>query len=357
MTSTRKLWSVLAASLIFSFGTSLWAGGEIYQNAPPMPEQVVTTEGAVVYTRADIERGRQVWQSIGGMQLGSIWGHGGYVAPDWSADWLHRELVALLDRWAADEFGAADFTALSGEQRSLLEGRLRERMRQNTYDPETGTITLGPDRAAAIASVSAHYEGLFGSDPATADLRENYAMKNDTVADPENRRLMSAFFWWTAWAAATERPGTGITYTNNWPSEPLIGNRPPASTFLWSAFSVTLLLAGIGALGWHTPSPTGGARSRIGFQSSTRCGMSRRCPPCSRQRSISGAVGPIHRADPVRSDDRALPGRRPVRVRLRAGAGAALLDHAHLAHPAGGPADRRGVARHRTLHRPCGLWP
>lgn len=132
MTSTTKLWSVLAALLIFSFGTLLWAGGEIYQNAPPMPEQVVTTEGAVVYTRADIERGRQVWQSIGGMQLGSIWGHGGYVAPDWSADWLHRELVALLDRWAAAEFGAADFAALSGEQQSLLEGRLRERMRQNT---------------------------------------------------------------------------------------------------------------------------------------------------------------------------------------------------------------------------------
>ena len=54
-----------------------------------------------LYTRADIEQGRQVWQSIGGHQLGSIWGHGSYVAPDWSADWLHREATAWLNVMAA----------------------------------------------------------------------------------------------------------------------------------------------------------------------------------------------------------------------------------------------------------------
>ncbi|WP_374650465.1 nitric-oxide reductase large subunit [Dongia sp.] len=251
MTSTRKLWITLAALLIASFGVLLWAGYEIYQEAPPMPEQVVSADGDIIYTRADIEEGRRVWQSVGGMQLGSIWGHGGYVAPDWSADWLHRELVARLDAWAKNDFGATDYASLSGEQKALIEGRLRERTRLNSFDPNTKTITLDPERAAAIASVSAHYDSLFGDDPALAELRENYAMRNGTVPDPEHRRVLAAFFWWTAWAAATERPGAGVTYTNNWPNEPLIGNRPPASTFLWSAFSVTFLLAGIGLLGWH----------------------------------------------------------------------------------------------------------
>jgi nitric oxide reductase subunit B len=251
MTSTRKLWITLATLLIVSFGVLLWTGYQIYQEAPPMPEQVVSSDGKVIYTRADIEEGRRVWQSMGGMQLGSIWGHGGYVAPDWSADWLHRELMAQLDGWAKSDFGAADYAALSGEQKAAVEGRLRERTRQNTFDPTTKAITLDPDRAAAIALVSSHYDSLFGNDPALAELRENYAMKNDTVPDPEHRRVLSAFFWWTAWAAATDRPGGNITYTNNWPNEPLIGNRPPASTFLWSAFSVTFLLAGIGLLGWH----------------------------------------------------------------------------------------------------------
>jgi nitric oxide reductase subunit B len=251
MSDTKKLWALLAALLVTSFAILLWSGDQIYQKRPPMPERVVSSDGRLIYFRADIEKGRQVWQSMGGMQLGSIWGHGGYVAPDWSADWLHREIVAVLDLWSRRELGAPGYERLNEEQQAALQGRLRSSMRRNTFDPATETITLEPDRAAAIATVSAHYQNLFGADPATLDLREAYAMKNDTVPDPEHRRALSAFFWWTAWAAVTERPGSNITYTNNWPSEPLVGNRPPPSTFLWSAFSVTFLLAGIGLLGWH----------------------------------------------------------------------------------------------------------
>jgi nitric oxide reductase subunit B len=246
MTSTRKLWIGLFALLFASFAVLLLVGRDISIKAPPVPERVIAESGQTVYTRADIQRGRQVWQSMGGMQLGSIWGHGGYVAPDWSADWLHKESLALLDVWAG-----GDHQSLSKEQQSALHERLRSEMRANTYDPRTGTITISDDRAAAIAEVSEHYESLFGNDPATAVLRENYAMKNDTVPDPAHREAMSSFFWWTAWAATTERPGRTTTYTNNWPSEPLVGNRPPSSMFVWSAFSVIFLLAGIALLGWH----------------------------------------------------------------------------------------------------------
>lgn len=242
---------MLGALLAVSFGILLWAGGQIYQNAPPMPERVISADGKTIYTRADIEEGRQVWQSMGGMQLGSIWGHGSYVPPDWSTDWLHREAVAVLDLWAKREGAVASYEPLSEEQKAAFQGRLRTRMRQNTYAPDSGTIRLDADRAAAIATVARHYESLFDNDPETGALREAYAMKNDTVPDPELRQAMTAFFWWTAWAAVTERPGSNITYTNNWPSEPLVGNRPPASTFLWSALSVLFLLAGIALLGWH----------------------------------------------------------------------------------------------------------
>ncbi len=251
MSDTRKLWIGLALLLAASFAVLLWMGAAIHQNAPPMPERVVAESGQVIYTRADIEKGRTVWQSMGGMQLGSIWGHGGYVAPDWSADWLHREAMAVLDSWAQRENGAEHFDALPEERKAALRGRLESRMRENTFDAATGTVRLDADRAQAVAAVSAHYESLFGNDPQTASLREAYAMKNDTVADPENRRAMTGFFWWSSWAAMTQRPGSQITYTNNWPSEPLIGNRPPAATYLWSAFSVLFLIAGIALLGWH----------------------------------------------------------------------------------------------------------
>ena len=54
MSNTRKLWLGLGALLVISFGVLLWAGGEIFRAAPPMPERVVSESGQVVYTRADI---------------------------------------------------------------------------------------------------------------------------------------------------------------------------------------------------------------------------------------------------------------------------------------------------------------
>ncbi|MEO6137903.1 MAG: nitric-oxide reductase large subunit, partial [Luteimonas sp.] len=191
MSRTRKLWLTLAALLIASFAVLLWAGGEIFRAAPPIPEQVVARDGAVVYTRADIEEGREVWQSMGGMQLGSIWGHGAYVAPDWSADWLHREATGVLDLWARRDGGMATYADLPPEQQGALRARLQAMMRVNTYDPATKTITLTQDRVIALSNVAAHYESLFGNDPATAALREDYAMKDGTVDTMEHRRALT----------------------------------------------------------------------------------------------------------------------------------------------------------------------
>ena len=265
MGSTKKLWLGLGILLAVSFGVLLWAGSEIFRAAPPVPERVVSESGQLVYSKSDIELGREVWQSTGGMQLGSIWGHGAYVAPDWSADWLHREAVDILDQWARAE-GAPSYADLTPELQGALRARLQPMMRTNTYDPKTETITLADDRVKAISNVAAHYESLFGNDPATHKLRVAYAMKEGTVPDAANRRALTAFFWWTAWAAGTERPHEAgdslvpakagepsqqVTYTNNWPSEPLIGNHPGAPLWLWSAFSVLFLIAGIALLGWY----------------------------------------------------------------------------------------------------------
>jgi nitric oxide reductase subunit B len=250
MNTTRKLWLGLGTLLTLSFGVLLWMGGEVHRKAPPMPEQVVSPSGQVLYTRADIERGRVVWQSMGGMQLGSIWGHGALVAPDWSADWLHRQIGAELDLRAQRDYGQA-WASLDQGLQAKLQAELTPDYRRNAFDPATGTLTVSDDRAQAIAQVAAHYASLFGDDPASAELRENYAMKSDTVADAEYRQDLTGFFFWAAWAAGTDRDGDAKTYTNNWPYEPLIGNAPTSSAFLWTVFSVLFMIAGIGLLGWH----------------------------------------------------------------------------------------------------------
>jgi nitric oxide reductase subunit B len=249
MQTTKRLWWGLGLLLVLSFSVLLWMGREIYHEAPPLPQQVVTESGKVVYTRADFEAGRVVWQSIGGMQLGSVWGHGALVAPDWSADWMHREGEALLALHAQREGGA--FEQLDAERQDALRSRVRQAQKQNRYDAATATLTITDDRALAIDTLIAHYDGLFGRDPAFDALRETYAMRDGTVDSAEHRRQLTAFFFWTAWAAVTERPGSRASYTSNWPYEPALGNTPTAGTLLWSVFSIVFMLAGIALLAWH----------------------------------------------------------------------------------------------------------
>src|SRR5678815_1031267 len=102
----RRFWIGLIAVLAVSFGVLGFVGSRIYQLAPPIPDRVVSRDGAVVFEPGQVAAGQDVWRSFGGMELGSIWGHGAYVAPDWTADWLHRELVEVLDDWSAAAGGA-----------------------------------------------------------------------------------------------------------------------------------------------------------------------------------------------------------------------------------------------------------
>ena len=250
--NTRRLWFVLALVMAVSFTVLGLMGREIHRQAPPIPARVVDPAGQVLVTKADIQTGQLAWQSMGGQQVGSIWGHGGYVAPDWSADYLHRESVALLDIWAQRDFKVA-YDALTPEQQAGLRERLKREMRTNTYDAKTDTVALSADRAQAMRQVRGHYETLLGSDPSLEKLREQYAIANGAVKDPTRRTAISAFYWWSAWAAGTERPGQTITYTANWPHEELIGNRPTTAAIVWSIASIILLIGAVGALVfWHS---------------------------------------------------------------------------------------------------------
>lgn len=246
----RKLWLAFAVIVAGSFAVLGFFGREIYRQAPPVPARVLAADGRVLFTGQDIRDGQNVWQSTGGHELGSVWGHGSYVAPDWTADWLHREAVDLRERRALAEHGiAAD--QLSAPQLAALETAIRADLRTNTYDPATGDLVLAVDRAAAVDAVADHYRRLFGDDPGLRGEREAYAMREGTVTDPGRLRDLTAFFFWAAWACVTERPGSDITYTNNWPPDDLVGNRPAGSLLLWTGFSVILLLAGIAGLAWY----------------------------------------------------------------------------------------------------------
>jgi nitric oxide reductase subunit B len=243
----RNLWIALSAVIIVSFIVLIYLGTEIYNVAPPIPSKVVTEEGNLVITGDEINDGLNVWQSTGGQQLGTIWGHGSYIAPDWSADWLHRESIILLNKFAQEKYNQP-YEQLSEENQALLRTLLQKELRKNTYDENSGEIVISNERAEAFQELHKYYSGLFTDDPELAELREAYAMPDNTIKDSARLKPLSAFFFWTAWACVTNRPNDEITYTNNWPHEKLVGNEPTGSLILWTGFSVILLLAGIGLL-------------------------------------------------------------------------------------------------------------
>jgi len=240
----KKLWIALALVVVISFAVLGGVGLRLINSAPPISAQVVTSTGQTLFGGEDIRDGQNVWQSIGGQEVGSIWGHGSYVAPDWTADWLHRECMFLLDKWAG-ESGAPNYAALDGEHQAALTARLEKTLRTNTYDKETDRIVVDPAVAQAFDHLSAYYADVFSKG------RSDYAIQQGALSDPVKQRKMSAFFWWTAWAASTNRPGQNVTYTQNWPHEPLIGNQPTGGVVVWSVVSFALLLAGIGGMVWY----------------------------------------------------------------------------------------------------------
>ena len=125
MQPTRKLWIWLGIVFVLSFAALGWLGREIYLAAPPIPEAVRIDHGATLFTANDIREGQRAWLSAGGQQLGTVWGHGSYVAPDWSADWLHREASAYRDIRSETLYGQP-YGALTLARRGSVDALVKE---------------------------------------------------------------------------------------------------------------------------------------------------------------------------------------------------------------------------------------
>jgi len=240
----KAYWLWFTGVIVISFSVLGWVGTQIYNLAPPIPSKVVTANGNKIFSKADIEKGQNVWQEMGGMEVGSVWGHGSYVAPDWTADWLHRELIFVLNKWAELKFNN-NYYNLTDEQKASLRAKLHDVYKRNTFDTASGAIIIDSIRALAIENNIKHYDNIFTKG------KDAYAIRPNTITDSTKLRELSAFFFWTSWAAATNRPNEDITYTSNWPHEELIDNKPTSDSIVWTGVSILFLLAGIGGMAWY----------------------------------------------------------------------------------------------------------
>ncbi|HNU92778.1 MAG TPA: nitric-oxide reductase large subunit [Spirochaetota bacterium] len=240
--------AVLLFLLALAFGVLIFGGYLIKRDKPPIPAVVKSESGAVVFSGSDVIDGQNYYFSRGGQHIGTIWGHGSYLAPDWSADYLHRLGLYVaarykgLDADAAVRFTQNDFDALDTVEKARLGAMVIRELKPNRYVPETGELVYTPLQAEAFANLVHYYSELFRNG------NESMGLQPGIVRDDREGRIITSFFSWLAWAAVTNRPGAEHTYTTNWPYDPLVGNEPVADALIWSIVSVILLIFAVGAV-------------------------------------------------------------------------------------------------------------
>jgi nitric oxide reductase subunit B len=228
-------------TLLGSFINLGWLSARTYENAPPVPARVVDPYGRTLFTASDIESGQRLFLARGLMENGTLWGHGAYLGPDFSALYLHN-LADTAGLAAAMRVYNVEPASLSPGGRSNLAQTISRELKTNRYDRRTGTLTFTADESASYLRQLTFWSDYF------AHPSDNGGLPGHFITDPQEIRSLVAFFAWAAWASVANRPGTRHSYTNNFPYDPQVGNTPTGASILWSALSLIALLAALAAV-------------------------------------------------------------------------------------------------------------
>ncbi|MGI9147450.1 MAG: nitric-oxide reductase large subunit, partial [Chloroflexota bacterium] len=180
--------------MLFGFGVMGILAYGANDGAPPVPQRIVDSGGAALFTAADIVGGQEIFLRNGLMEYGSIFGHGAYLGPDYTADALRRGALDVLEQYG----GPASDQALA---RTIAD------FKTNTYQASTGTLVFSAAQVHAYQTLRDHYQAFFANPSAENGLRPS------AIVDPEQIRQLTSFFTWSAWASAAQRPGQTYSYT------------------------------------------------------------------------------------------------------------------------------------------------
>jgi nitric oxide reductase subunit B len=226
--------------MIIGFSILIGLTAMTYRDAPPVPERVTTETGETVFTGDDILAGQQVFLKYGLMENGTIWGHGAYLGPDFSAAYLHTLTLDAGETLARQIFHRG-WAELSPIEQEPINNEVLRLLKQNRYSPATGILRYTPAEAASFRGQIDKWSAYF-TQPAV-----NRGLMVGHIKDPEELRQLTAFFAWASWATSTPRPGKTFSFTNNFPYDPKAGNTPSSEAVFWSAMSLITLLAGLAA--------------------------------------------------------------------------------------------------------------
>lgn len=233
----RIWWFLIALVAIYGFGVLITITVKAYRDKAPIPGTVTDNRGNILFTSEDVKAGQNVFLSYGLQDNGTVWGHGGYLGPDYPADYLHRV--------------AERSCRLYGEK------NVADSLKTNRYNPSANKLIFTDAETREFAGAPAYWKEYFSKPENNGGLSDNL------ITDKTELKQLSAYFAWMAWASVANRPGEKYSYTNNFPFDTTVGNTPSADTYIWSVASLIFLLCGIGAtlfvygsnkkLGWKAP--------------------------------------------------------------------------------------------------------
>ena len=228
-------------TMVLGFAVLILLTTKVYHEAPPIPDQVTSPDGSILFSGDDIRDGQQVFLKYGLMDNGTIWGHGAMLGPDFSAEYLHTLALHGATHIAQQRHGRSP-DKLTPAQRAMIEAEVRTELKHNRYDPQTGVLAVEFAYGDWFRNQTGVWQEYFSTP------EKNGGLSAKTISDPVELKQLSAFVAWAAWASVANRPGTTHSYTNNFPYDPVAGNTPTADAVLWSALSLVFLLGGTAAV-------------------------------------------------------------------------------------------------------------
>ena len=238
----RGLRNGAIVTFFVSMAILLVGGYFAVDKVPPVPAKVVSGQTAVT-DQATIMRGQDTYQRYGLMDHGSVWGHGSLRGMDFAAHTLHMVGQHMRDFTAAGgQPQAGAYAGLPDAKKRETDATVIHEMRTNRYSDGSKTLELTPAQTYGLEQIRAYWEKEF------AQGDTHYGFLPNTVPTAQERKDIADFFFWTAWAAGTPRPGLSYTYTNNWPPDRSMGNTASTEALLWSLASIIALLAVLGTV-------------------------------------------------------------------------------------------------------------
>ena len=84
------------------------------------------------------------------MENGTIWGHGAYLGPDFSAEYLHTLAIEAGEMLAKANLSSQSLQSSQPLKESAINAEVQQLLKQNRYVSETKTLVFTPPEISIV---------------------------------------------------------------------------------------------------------------------------------------------------------------------------------------------------------------